>query len=87
MKRKPKLGDEVTETITGFTGVAVAKIEFLNGCTQFAVQPKGLTKDGEMQDKQFIDIQQLEVVRKDTKKDEKKDGPGGGFRDYPSSQI
>lgn len=34
------LGKEVKCIITGFTGIATAKIEYLNGCTQFKLTAK-----------------------------------------------
>ena len=39
------LGDKVKCKITGLTGTAVARCEFLNGCVQFKVQPR-FVKDG-----------------------------------------
>ncbi len=44
-KRKIKLGRIAKDSITGFSGIIVAKIEYLTGCTQYKLQPQGL-KDG-----------------------------------------
>ena len=44
-----RLGDKVKDSITGFTGVAVSRCEYLNGCIQIEVKPTKLTKEGEMQ--------------------------------------
>jgi len=36
-----ELGDKVRCIHTGFIGIAVARTEFINGCIQFNVLPKG----------------------------------------------
>ena len=57
-----KLGDKVKDKITGFTGIVVAVTKWLNGCNTIGVQIIKL-KDGLPQEKQFIDENQLEVIR------------------------
>lgn len=42
---KIKVGDEVRDTITGFSGVVVCRSEWMYGCLRIAVQPREL-KDG-----------------------------------------
>lgn len=37
---KIKLGDKVRDKITGYTGIAVARTEFINGCIQYTVARK-----------------------------------------------
>lgn len=59
------LGQEVTCKVTGFKGIATAKVEYLNGCVQYCVKPK--TKDNTMPEGQYIDVQQLEVTGKGIK--------------------
>ncbi len=54
------LGDKVKDKITGLTGIATERREFLNGCIQYAVQ--GKAKEEKMPDAWYIDEQQLEVV-------------------------
>jgi len=61
MKQKIQLGDKVKDRITGFTGIATSKMEFLNGCIQYEVTPK-MGKDNVMPEGTFIDIQSLEVI-------------------------
>ena len=61
MKKEIKLGDKVRCKLTGFTGTAVAKTEFINGCTQWNVMPKG-DKNNKMPEDVSIDEQSLEVV-------------------------
>jgi len=55
-----KLGQKVRDIVTGFEGIATAKVEYLNGCIQFCVKPK--VTDGKMLDSEYIDIQQLEII-------------------------
>jgi len=76
------LGDKVVDTVTGLKGTAITKIEFLNGCIQFQVQPKGITSEGKIMESEYIDQQQLELVSKPKVKKEKSN-TGGGFRSYP----
>ena len=56
-----KLGLTATDSITGFTGVLVAKCEYLTGCTQWSLQPCGL-KDGEIIKPYWFDESRLGVV-------------------------
>jgi len=76
------LGARVRDTVTGFTGVATARVEYLNGCIQYCVKPV-VGDDGKMPDGEYLDIGQLEVVdggvsvpRRDT---------GGPMSDTPSA--
>ncbi len=55
-----KLGDMVEDVVTGFKGIAVAKVEYINGCIQFCIAPK--SKDGIMGVSAYIDIQQLKII-------------------------
>jgi len=81
---KIKLGDKVRDKITGLEGIAVAKIKFLNGCLQIAIQPEGLTSEGEPKEQHFVDSAQVVIVKPEKPKKEKKTkSPGGGFRQYP----
>lgn len=55
------LGQKVKDRVTGFTGIAVAKVEYLNGCIQFCVKPE-MSEPGKMPDGQYIDDHQLEII-------------------------
>lgn len=79
-----KLGSKVRDSVSGFEGVAIARVEYLNGCTQYGVLPK-IPADGKMPDAVYIDYQRLEVtepalkvVASDT---------GGEMRDTPSGEY
>jgi hypothetical protein len=54
------LGQKVRDQITGFEGIAVAKVEYINGCIQFGIKPK--STDGKMPETVYLDEQTLEVV-------------------------
>ena len=69
-----KLGDKVKDKISGLEGIAVEKREYLNGCIQYAVQPK-MKKGATELPSWCIDEAQLEVVGK--KKVVKKSDTGG----------
>lgn len=72
-----ELGDKVKDTVTGFVGAAVTISKYLNGCVQVEVAPR--VKKGEenkFPDSVFIDIQQLKLIRRGSrKKEEPKGGP------------
>lgn len=70
-----KLGNKVRDKVTGYEGVATARVEYLNGCVQFCVKPR-VGSDGKMPDHEYIDVQQLEVVSQgDTITPSKTGGP------------
>jgi hypothetical protein len=56
-----KLGHEYKDVISGFTGIAIAKTEWINGCVRVTLSPK-LDKDGKFQDSVCLDIEQLEAT-------------------------
>lgn len=58
-----ELGVKVKDKITGLTGIATERREFLNGCIQYAVQSR-VDKEGKLPEAWYIDVQQLEVVGK-----------------------
>lgn len=60
MTQQIKLGNIVRDTITGFTGVAFNKTIFLNGNTQYNIQPKG--ENNSYPDCTSIDFHTLEFI-------------------------
>ena len=74
-----ELGDKVKDTITTFTGIAMAKLTYYNGCVRFEILPDKL-HEGKPIESIWIDIQQLKVVKKAKKKETKK---GGGTMPSP----
>lgn len=59
-----ELGDKVKDRVTGFTGIAVARTEWLNGCARVTIQPP-LDKDKKMVENQTFDEPQLEILKED----------------------
>ena len=57
-----KLGSKVKDKITGFTGVAVQRIEYLYGCVRYGVEGK-VGKDGKAPF-EYFDTQRLERIGK-----------------------
>lgn len=57
-----QLGSKVKDIVSGFTGIATARIEYLNGCIQIKVVHP-VDKTGEVKECWF-DIQQVQVLGK-----------------------
>lgn len=55
------LGDEVKDLVSGFTGIAMTRHEYLNGCNRFTVQPK-MDESHELPKAETFDEPQLELV-------------------------
>lgn len=71
-----KLGEKVKDTVSGFTGIAVVKHEYLHGCFRFTIQP-GIDKEGKHPDSCTFDEPQLVKAGKGIKVSVKKDKTGG----------
>ena len=69
-----KLGDKVEDTISGFIGIAICKITYLQGCDRIGIQAPA--KKGEkMLAWEYFDEPQLKVLkRKVVKQGSKKNG-------------
>lgn len=57
-----ELGISVKDKITGLTGVAVARTEYLTGCARISIQPTEV-KDGKTAEWVTLDEGQLDVVK------------------------
>lgn len=60
------LGEKVKDKISGLTGIATARLEYLNGCVQYTVSPR-LEKGKTELVAYNIDEENLEVVGKRVK--------------------
>jgi len=76
-----KLGDKVRDKISGLEGIITSKIEFLNGCIQYGIQPP-VSENGDMREVEYIDEGQLEKIKGKTATTKQND-VGGGIRSYP----
>ena len=81
MNFKFELGDEVSDMVTGLVGVIVARSEYLNGCKQYCLKVQKL-KDGKPIEGEWIDQQQLKLIKSDKLGIIKNNtgGPVSGFR-------
>ncbi len=59
---KFNLGDRLKDTITGCTGIAVSRSEWLNGCIRYEIQNEE-PKDGISVESQWFDESQLVLVK------------------------
>ena len=59
-------GDEVTDTITGFTGIVMYRVDNLTGCNNYGVQPmmKGVEAKSTMGETKLIDETRLKATGK-----------------------
>ncbi len=57
------LGDKVKDTVSGFTGIAVSKHCYLNGCYRFTIQPV-IEKNKKLPESETFDEPQLKVLRR-----------------------
>lgn len=76
------LGSKVRDKVTGYTGIAVARTEWLNGCVRISVQGKA-AKGKLPDDTHWVDIEQVEVISKPAMKKAK---PSGGPMPDPKVQ-
>lgn len=83
---KIKLGDKVRDVYTKFTGIVVARSQWLHGCDRFLVEPEKLDKDGKLQEAQWFDEPRVELVKSQPVKVAKvsRDRRPGGPRPDPS---
>lgn len=81
-----ELGDRVRDRITGFAGIAIARTDWLNGCSRFGVQPEEM-KDGKCVEVDWFDVDQIEIVDKRAFRGAKAESPTkpGGPRPDPSN--
>lgn len=56
------LGTKLRDKVTDLEGIAIGRIEYLNGCVQYSIKPK-IGKDGKVNDGEWVDSQQIEIVK------------------------
>jgi len=52
------MGEKATDSITGYSGMVIARIEYLNGCVQYELQAQGM-HDSKPIKAQWFDEQRL----------------------------
>jgi hypothetical protein len=55
------LGAKYKDLVTGFEGVAVGHLRYLNGCEQVCIKA-GVGTDGKMPEPEWIDVGQVELI-------------------------
>lgn len=55
------LGSKVRDTVSGITGIAVARTQWLHSCERITIQPP-VDKDGKLMDAYTVDEPQIEVL-------------------------
>jgi len=78
-----ELGTEVIDEVSGFTGIAVARHTYLNGCARISIQPKA-KKDGSFIEALCFDEPQVKTL---SKKKLKGDNSTGGPAKYPDRRT
>jgi len=58
-----KLGSKVRDSLTGFSGIAIGRTEYMYGCARIAIEPDRLDTTGKPIDVQWFDEQRVEVVK------------------------
>lgn len=80
--KKIKLGTKVIDKVTGFTGIATSRVEYINGCVQYGVTPKVKKDDTTAYpESTYVDEGQLELIKETV--NIKKEQTGGVRRDAP----
>ena len=74
-----ELGQKVKDMVTGFTGIATARTEWMNGCVRYCVEAKML-KDGRCIEL-WVDEDRLELVGARKKAPAPLSRPGGSRND------
>lgn len=59
--RQVNLGDKVKSRVSGFVGIAQARVEWISGCVRVDVQPP-LDSDGKYVESRYFDEEELDVV-------------------------
>lgn len=76
------LGNTVRDKVTGFTGTATARVEYLHGCVQYGVTPR-VGSDGKAVDTCYYDAPRLEYVDDGVKVKARASGGPGNRSEQP----
>jgi len=79
------LGDTVRDVYTGFVGTALARTDWLYGCTRIMVEPTELTKEGAPYASVEFDEQRLVVVKRNPFRNSAPWVDSGGPRPSPKA--
>lgn len=60
---KYELGEAVKDIITEFSGVIMARVEYLTGCNQYAISPTKLDNAGKRPEWEYFDENRLVITK------------------------
>ena len=81
-----KLGSRVKDTVSGFTGIATGRAEYMYGCAAILIEPESL-HDGKPIDGGWFDEQRVQVVEeKQPETSADNSASSGGPQNYPPSR-
>lgn len=75
------MGDQVRDTLSGFTGVVIARSEFLTGCNQVLVMPES-HDPSKMNDSHWFDVERMQKIKE--RAVEFRTRPGGADMPLPT---
>lgn len=78
-----RLGNEVRDKVTGYTGIATARYEYLTGCIRYELQSRDL-HEGKLRDSYVFDEGRLEVVGDGIQPDQVSAAATGGPHPTPA---
>ena len=82
-----KLGSKVKDKVTGYTGIATAATEYLQGCRRIAVQTKGL-HEGKTVEADWFDEPQLLLIKENVIEEvEDKENGGPAYLVPPKNRV
>jgi hypothetical protein len=64
--KRIQLGDTARHVVTGFEGVVVASVDYLQGCRQLCLQPRKLKENGEIAESHYFDEPYIDLVETGT---------------------
>lgn len=70
MAQEKLLGREAKCRITGYTGIITSYTDWLFGCLRVGLQKQELDKDGKVEEAQWYDIEQVEIIGQGISKEE-----------------
>lgn len=73
---KIKLGDKVVDEVTGYRGIVIGILNYLNGCARIGIQGKERTKDNLPVEAYWVDDVTVKIVKKQKVKTVQKETGG-----------
>lgn len=71
-----ELGDKVKDIVTGYTGIAIARTQWLQGCDRITIQASAKS-DGSVPDSLSVDEPQIAIIKRGVAKPKAKRTTGG----------